>query len=89
MPIDLILPDTHRVAAPRQLQLDQLAVRFAGSGRALGALLRQRHFRQKAGDHLYGRFELSEPVVTEVAAFVGGLRPHPPGVRSAIPADLK
>ena len=34
-------------------------------------------------------FELSEPVVTEVAAFAGGLRPQPPGVRNAIPADLK
>src|ERR1035438_6515919 len=33
-------------------------------------------------------FEPSEPVVTEVAAFAGGLRPQPPGVRSAIPADL-
>ena len=29
-------------------------------------------------------FELPEPVVTEVAAFAGGLRPQPPGVRSAI-----
>jgi hypothetical protein len=34
-------------------------------------------------------FELSEPVVTEVAAFARGLRPHPPGVRSALPTDLK
>jgi hypothetical protein len=34
-------------------------------------------------------FELEEPVVAEVAAFAGVLRPQPPGVRSAIPADLK
>jgi hypothetical protein len=34
-------------------------------------------------------FELSEPLITEVAALVGGLRPQPPGVRKAIPADLK
>jgi hypothetical protein len=34
-------------------------------------------------------FELSEPAVTEVATFAGALRPQPPGVRSAIPADLK
>jgi YD repeat-containing protein len=34
-------------------------------------------------------FGLVEPVVTEVAAFDGGLRPQPPGVRSAIPADFK
>jgi hypothetical protein len=34
-------------------------------------------------------FEPSEPVITEVAAFAGGLRPQPLGVRSAIPADLK
>src|ERR1700733_3879343 len=33
--------------------------------------------------------ELSEPVVTEVAGFAGGLRPQPPGVRNAIPADRK
>src|ERR1700692_1163580 len=49
VPIDQILPDTHRVAASRQLQLDHLAVRFTGSGWALATLLRQRHFRQKAG----------------------------------------
>jgi hypothetical protein len=34
-------------------------------------------------------FELSESPVTEVAAFAGALRPQPPGLRSAIPADLK
>jgi hypothetical protein len=34
-------------------------------------------------------FELHEPVVTEVAAFEGGLRPQPPGARNAIPADFK
>ncbi|HTF68190.1 MAG TPA: hypothetical protein VK638_36480 [Edaphobacter sp.] len=34
-------------------------------------------------------FELAEPVVTEVAALAGVLRPQPPGVRSAIPADLR
>jgi hypothetical protein len=34
-------------------------------------------------------FELAEPAVTKVAAFAGALRPHPPGVRNAIPADLK
>jgi hypothetical protein len=34
-------------------------------------------------------FELAEPVVTGVAALAGALRPQPPGVRSAIPADLK
>jgi hypothetical protein len=34
-------------------------------------------------------FELSEPVVTEVAAFAGGFRPQPPGVRNAIPTDRK
>jgi hypothetical protein len=34
-------------------------------------------------------FELPEPVVTEVAAFAGGLRPQPPGERNAIPTDLK
>jgi hypothetical protein len=33
-------------------------------------------------------FELSKPVVTELAAFAGALRSQP-GVRSAIPADLK
>jgi hypothetical protein len=34
-------------------------------------------------------FELSEPVGTSMAAFTGGFRPQPPGLRSAIPADLK
>jgi hypothetical protein len=34
-------------------------------------------------------FELAEPVVTDVAAFAGALRPQPPRVRKAIPADLK
>src|SRR5271156_3930635 len=33
-------------------------------------------------------FELSKPVGTELAAFAGALRSQP-GVRSAIPADLK
>ena len=30
-----------------------------------------------------------EAARAEVAAFAGGLRPQPPGVRNAIPADLK
>jgi hypothetical protein len=34
-------------------------------------------------------FELAEPVVNEGAAFTGAFRPQPPGVRIAIPADLK
>src|ERR1700733_1624853 len=34
-------------------------------------------------------FELSEPVVTDVVAFDGALRPQPPGMRSATPADLR
>src|SRR6202050_2115945 len=34
-------------------------------------------------------FELAEPVGTEGAAFAGAFRPQPPGVRMAIPADLK
>jgi len=34
-------------------------------------------------------FELAEQMVTEAAAFAGALRTQPPGVRSAIPADLK
>jgi hypothetical protein len=54
--IDQILLDTHRVAAPRQLQLDHLPIRFTGSGRALTTLLLQRQFRQKAGNHFVGRF---------------------------------
>src|ERR1035438_9115830 len=33
-------------------------------------------------------FESAEPVVTKVAGF-GGLRPQPPGARSATPADRK
>ena len=34
-------------------------------------------------------FELSKPAVTELSAFAGALRPQAPGVRTAIPADLK
>ena len=34
-------------------------------------------------------FETAEPVVTEGTAFAGTFRPEPPGVRIAIPADLK
>jgi hypothetical protein len=34
-------------------------------------------------------FELSEPVGTEGAAVAGAFRPQLPGVRIAIPADLK
>ena len=56
VPIDQILIDTHRVAASDEFQLDHLAVRFTGSAWALATLLRQPHVRQKAGDHLYGRF---------------------------------
>ena len=54
--IDKILPDSHRVAAPDELQLDHLPIRFTGSGRALASLLPKRHSRQKAGDHFVGRF---------------------------------
>ena len=32
---------------------------------------------------------VAEPVVNEGAAFTGAFRPQPPGVRIAIPADLK
>ena len=106
--IDQILPDTHRVAAARQLQLDHLAIRFTGSGRTLAACSGNVTSGKKpvitslAGFELsapvepkkpvitsMAGFELAEPVVTEVAAFDGALRPQPPGVRSAIPADLK
>jgi hypothetical protein len=89
VPIDKILIDTHRVTASRQLQLDHLPVCFTGSGWALANLLRQPHFRKKAVITSSAGFELSEPVVTEVAAFAGGFRPQPPGARNAIPADLK
>jgi hypothetical protein len=34
-------------------------------------------------------FEPPESVVTSMAGFAGGLCPQPPGVRSAMPADLK
>jgi len=34
-------------------------------------------------------FERSEPAVTEGAAVAGAFRPQLPGVRIAIPADLK
>jgi hypothetical protein len=54
--MDQVLPDSHRVATPRQLQLDQLPIRFTGSGWALATLLRQPHFRQKADNHFVGRF---------------------------------
>ena len=33
--------------------------------------------------------EGKKPVITEVAAFEGGFRPHPPGARNPIPADLR
>jgi len=73
--IDQILPDTHRVAAPRQLQLDHLPIRFTGSGRALVTLLLKRHVRQKAGITSLAGFELSaalepeKPVITSMAGF--------------------
>jgi hypothetical protein len=34
-------------------------------------------------------FELAGPVITELAASAGVLRPQPPGVRKAIPAERK
>jgi hypothetical protein len=34
-------------------------------------------------------FELAEPAATEGVASAGAFRPQPPGVRIAIPADLK
>ena len=51
VPVDQILPDTHRVPAALQLQRDQFAVRFAAARRSA-----TRFPGQKAGDHLYGRF---------------------------------
>ena len=58
-----ILPDGHRVAAARQPQLDDFAVRLAGAGRRTAARLRSAWaqvdrwtFRAKVGGHLYGRF---------------------------------
>jgi hypothetical protein len=57
--IDQILPDAHRVAAPRQFQLDHLAVSFADTYRAPAVLLRRHPFRQKAGGHQTGRFCMS------------------------------
>src|SRR5664279_1007262 len=54
--IDQVLEDTHRVATPRQLQLDRLAVCFADTRRSLASLFRRRFCQQKAGGHLYGRF---------------------------------
>jgi hypothetical protein len=45
-----------KVATSRQLQLDQLPIRFAGSGRTLATQLRQPRFRQKAVNHFVGPF---------------------------------
>jgi hypothetical protein len=42
-----------------------------------------------AGFELAAGVEPQKPVITSMAAFTGGFRPQPPGLRSAIPADLK
>jgi hypothetical protein len=56
VPINQIVPDARRVAAPRKLQQNRLAVHFAGTCCALEIRLWRGHWRHKAGGHLYGRF---------------------------------
>jgi hypothetical protein len=57
VPVNQILPDAHRVAAPRQLQLDHLAIRFTGTCRALAI--------RSGGAVTPGK----KPVVTSLAGF--------------------
>ena len=54
--IHQVLPDGHRVAAPRQCGLDDLPVGFASARRGTAAGLPRRVFGLRVGGHLYGRF---------------------------------
>jgi len=73
--IDQILPDAHRVAAPRQFQLDHLPVRFTGSGGTLASLFRWCFATKKpvitslAGFELSAAVALEKPVITSLAGF--------------------
>ena len=104
VPIDQILKDPHRVAPALKLQRDLGAVRSQALDEygpdledalipfkkpVVTSMAGFESATQKPVITSLAGFELSEPVITSLAAFAGGLRPQPPGVRRAIPADLK
>ena len=95
VPIDQILPDTHRVAA--RDSSSSISSRYASlapdgrlpacSGNVTSG--KKPVITSLAGFELSAGLEPEKPVVTSMAGFAGEPCPQPPGVRSAIPADLK
>ncbi len=79
--VDQVLPDRHRVAAPLEPQLDELAVRLAGArrGRATKRWHRGRP-RLGVGGHLRRGGRFCRPVLAPI---------RPPRPRTAMPAAFR
>jgi hypothetical protein len=85
--VDEIAPDRHRLATPGDGELDQLAVRLAGTGgrRALRARRprwggRRARRRLRVGGHLFGRFWWVAPASGGPHRQPGGLEVGPSGL---------